>query len=288
MVRRIIGIARGECTKMMRHRLFYILIALAALLPFSFPLLHSFETKLEVIGSTSQESIVSEISGQEALCCSASRTLMVLIPLLLIYASLSMTSETENRTLKTLLVRPIRRIDLLAGKLLVLWLFTLLLIVIVVFASLSVSAMFFDWYDRIEELNPEIIEEKIRTLKTLMIWMFPLVFFALVAFVTMAFSISTIAKGSGTAVGLTMTIFILGPLLLIFSTAEILEKVKPFILNSYTSRPIDLALKAGEGYFTVKVRPDDYFFAVVVPAAYILFFGALSVGFFFRRRIATS
>ncbi|MHC4663581.1 MAG: ABC transporter permease [Planctomycetota bacterium] len=288
MIGRIIGIARGEWTKLTRHRMVYILLALAIILPLSFPVFQGFKEGLAVV-ETWGSSESAEMPGQIAFCRAAGFSLTLLLPLLLIYASMCITSETENRTLKTMLVRPVRRAEYLIGKSIMMWFFTTVVLAVVFIFSFAVSAIFFNWVDLYSgvELDPAHIAEKTSILGQRLLVMLPLILFAALAFITVALSISTFANGSGTSVGVTMMFFLVGVLVGAFAR-DGSPALSIIFLNAHCINPLEWALDAAEGYFNQRISASHYLVALAVPAAYVAIFSILSGIVFSRRRIVTS
>jgi ABC-type transport system involved in multi-copper enzyme maturation permease subunit len=191
---------------------------------------------------------------------------------LLIFAGLFMAEESELGTAKIVFSKPVRRIEVVAGKGLLLLTLSIALVIFVTGVSLALAALFYGLPDVLSDalVSDDIFQsrgEMFGHLLTTAPQLVPPLFASLM----IAFLFSSLVEQSGLAVGLAFGFLVLSTGVSLFGRAE------PFLVTTYYSfapnnfRDIGAAITGSVDWLAFKAwrrGPPKLFFGAVLSLAY--------------------
>lgn len=287
MFRRIYNLTCVELFKLTRQPLVYIVLGLAFLVTFG----------------TALFGAPSSVSGFQALARAWHYGTQAAAVSLLVLGSLALSSETSQGTLRNLLTRPIGRGELFAAKalsLLLLSLATLAVIAVAGVALVQVQKGFGDvtGVDGIDKgyvyyKHADMVAASVRALALSILPILAIGFFGLL--------VSTCIENSGAAVATAILLYL--PLGVLAELSKVVAQwislklhqdpaANPLVqtarllgrcvLNPYLEYPFNILSDMGEGITAARFRPEEVFYCLVVPAAYLAVTATL--GFLWFRR----
>ncbi len=289
MFSRIFRMALVETYKLTRQRLFYIALFLIC---------------LTVIGSTCADKIFylskEPGTGFTILGSALLNGFKIGAIALLIFGSLMVASEMTTGTIKTTLIRPYRRSEWWLAKALVMLLLVLFIILLVVIPALVISWQAYGFTD----VTDPVIKDYVHLEKVVMLRYFLysciLVILPLIAIALMGLFISTLIEQVGSAVALAILLY----LALEYLVLSFFDTLAPFCFTSYLDWYLITWRDLSQGILgeISKFQMIDQIFglgtsnqislaplirSIVVPLAYSLVFGIVSLVVFQRKDIMT-
>jgi ABC-type transport system involved in multi-copper enzyme maturation permease subunit len=165
---------------------------------------------------------------------------------IMIFGSLLISSETASGTLQTNLVNPISRLEFLSAKLIIGWLFSLLLVLSMALPALAIGGLKFGYGHYVEEGLTLFTRQQIFT--GIMAG-FLVLSVVLLAYVSYSLLISVLTSNPGYAIGLCVG----SVLMMDFIRGRL--NISPFLFQSYVETPFELAKSMPEG-FRAAWQPD--------------------------------
>lgn len=259
MIRRFTSVVRFEVSKAIAAKSTWVTIALPALLAaLTVWWNHAARTLRSAVG----EGVEAPASAFLGFAKGASNGFVLGGILLLLYASMLFSNEGGWQTYKTIILRPHRRIEWVAGKFALLLIVIAMLCVSVCTTALALSGALGD-YTAIEEegfVFLEASEMRHETLKALALAVPPMI--AVAAFGLM---ISTMTDHTGVAASAA-----LGTYVILETAKESMEEGRLYLFNSFMPSLIDRSYfdvlrKLAEGYLDEPWEENVLQFAIATP-----------------------
>ena len=191
---------------------------------------------------------------------------------IMIFGSLLISSETASGTLQTNLVNRISRLEFLSAKLIVGWLFSLLLVLSMALPALAIGGFKFGYGHYVEA---GLILFTRQQIFTGILAGFLVLFVVLLAYVSYSLLISVLTSNPGYAIGLCV-----GSVLMMDFIKGMLN-ISPFLFQSYVEMPFELVKSMPEG-FNIAWNPDIYL-CLGVPLAWTVVCFAAALLIFTRK-----
>jgi len=191
---------------------------------------------------------------------------------IMIFGSLLISSETASGTLQTNLVNRISRLEFLSAKLIVGWLFSLLLVLSMALPALAIGGFKFGYGHYVEA---GLILFTRQQIFTGILAGFLVLFVVLLAYVSYSLLISVLTSNPGYAIGLCVG----SVLMMDFIKGRL--NISPFLFQSYVEMPFELVKSMPEG-FNIAWKPD-IFLCLGVPLAWTVVCFAAALLIFTRK-----
>lgn len=286
MFGRIITITRMELLKATRRKFFYIAFIIVLIICLGI-IYH--QHRLVSAGEHSNAYV--------AISSCLKFGVHILLVLTIIHSSLLLAQETTQSTLKSVLVRPIRRSEFYIGKLLCAIIVTLIFLIVLFGICYAATFALIEKRNVVDKEHPTFVLFEDIEMHGYLMKSFLLITLSVTAYSVLCLFISSCSENAGFAVGLAFAVF-LGlqvlsdpgfriPLLADFmpdSNSALLS------LNYYIGGPIETLSTAANGChnFPFKITiPGIILFGIAIPVAYILVFGSLGLAVFCRKDILT-
>ncbi|TFE02185.1 ABC transporter permease [Jeotgalibacillus salarius] len=209
----------------------------------------------------------TEVTAFWEFVADASTLYAVTILFSIIAAGSTVASEFSSGTIKLLLIRPVRRVKILAAKFLVVILYGVLMLFVLAGASLMIGGLLFGF----EPLYINEVNMLGDLAETYLLYIGELVIYA-----AMAFMISTVFRSSSLAIGLSIFLMFTGPQMTMLAGRYEWAKYILFANTNLTQFKENRVLFEG---MTVG-------FSLAVIAAYLVIFAVVSWQVFQRRDVA--
>lgn len=240
MGHRLIELSRNEVFKMFRSKLTYFFLACSGGIILFWGVSANYFFPDKSLPGTGYNFLLT--SNQTAMS-------FLGVIFILIFGSLLISSEVASGTLQMNLVNPVSRLEFLTAKLLVGWLFSILLVLSMVLPALAFGGLKFGYGHYIEEGFMLFTRQQIFAAIFLC---FLLLLIVLLAYVSYSLLISVLTANTGYAIGLSV-----GSVLFLDLLREKL-KISPFLFQTYIETPFDLVKSLTEG-LAITWKPDIYF-----------------------------
>ncbi|MBI3267819.1 MAG: ABC transporter permease [Planctomycetes bacterium] len=287
MTRRVLNLVRVEVFKLSRQPLVYVVLGLAIL----------------VTCLTALLGAPSSLSGFQALARSWQFGTQAAAVSLLILGSLSLASETNQGTLRTVLTRPIARSELFAAKavaLLLLSLATLAVIAVAGIVLVGVQKGFGD-VTGVSTIDKGYVYYRFAAMVGYTAEALALSILPLLAIGFFGLLVSAFVENAGAAVATAVLLYLpLGVVAELSKVAaqwisaklgqdpaagrvvELVRTLARWVLNPYLEYPFDILAQLGDGITTARFRGGEVLYCLLVPATYLVV--SATVGLFHFRR----
>jgi ABC-2 type transport system permease protein len=265
MIRRTLALTRCEMLKLRRQKLPWA-CALAVLVVAEVSLLLTHQAHRR---AAAREEIYVMASGYDALAAGAGHAIQVGTLFLLALGAMLVASEGTLGTFRTVLVRPVRRAEVLLSKCLVLALFTaglLILVAGVCAASIAVSPGFGD-VKQFFHGSQKVLVPRADMLRYALA-AFALQVLPLLAVGFLGLAVSTLTDNAGTAVAAAFIVFL--PLKVI--VPGLFEGLEPWLFTTWVSRPLDILSDISRNIHARAWDLPEVLRSLAVPAAWIAAF----------------
>jgi ABC-type transport system involved in multi-copper enzyme maturation permease subunit len=305
MIGRICNLIGVELTKLTRQRIFYTALILIIATVVLSVLLEAPEKKSghdeELSSSAAAKSQPAKRpdGGFGPLSKACKNGFILASILMLIFSSLSVSSETTTGTIRMILTRPIRRSELFFAKAITLIMVAVFIVIIIEVISVSLSYAAYGLNNITYAEYPDTpFQEGARGLMLrYSFYSFALTIFPLVAIIFFGLLVSTLVENAGFAVALAILIYLAFDYILI----GLVDDLSPYFFfyydNFYWDKLNDLAntisnstgefsvldelLGFGNGDIKTAMRYHEWLFTVlrsiIVPIAYVIIFSIPSL-----------
>jgi len=232
MFSRVINLVSIELSKLVHQRIFYIALVFIILTVVISVFVESGSREKAVEGLTQAETTQGRADGGFVPLCSACvNGFKLAIIFLLIFGSLSLSSEASSGTLRMILIRPFRRSELLIAKTL-----TLIMVVIIIMALVELLSLTLvdSFYGLGPVVDPDFVYKPYVTKQVMSryaLYSFVLVLLPLIAVISFGLFLSTLIENTGLVVALALLIY----LILDYFVIELFPEVAPYLFPYYNN-----------------------------------------------------
>jgi len=232
MLSRIWSLTKIELFKFYRQRIFFISLVLVVLVV-------ALSVLMEKISPTTKATvngIAPLISG----CLNGFRLVTFLI---LVIGALLVASETTFGTIRTVLIAPIRRSELVLAKAITVIILALLFTLLIESIAFGLSWTVYGFYNITDPTFPEIVHLAKAEMLLYVLYTFLHILLPLVAIGLMGLFISTLVENAGISVAISIILY----LVLDSFLANLFEEVSSFLFNPYWNYYLDTLKNMSEG-----------------------------------------
>jgi ABC-type transport system involved in multi-copper enzyme maturation permease subunit len=232
MISRIWSLTKIELFKFYRQKIFFISLFLVALVVVVSVLMEKMSptTKAQVNG------IGPLISG----CLNGFRLVTFL---LLVIGALLFASETTFGTIRTILIAPIRRSELVLAKAITVIILALLFTLLIELVAFGLAWAVYGFHDITDPTFPEIVHLAKAEMMLYVFYTFLHILLPLVAIGMMGLFISTLVENAGISVAISIILY----LVLDSFVANLFEEASSFLFNPYWNYYLDTLKNMSEG-----------------------------------------
>jgi ABC-2 type transport system permease protein len=276
MPRRLIRVIRVEVFKLFHQKLFYLAVAVPAFMALATGLgLKVFERVDRLAGGPALP-----VNGFYCLASAVKNGLGIASIFLLVFAGSLLAKESELGTLKSVLTRPVRRIEVLLGKLVTLALLTLVVLIVLQLAGLAVGGLFFGYGPIRDVQHEEYIYYSLAEMERDVLKASLLAFPPLFALSTLGLLLSSLTDESFVAVGTSAGIYLFFEVL-----TWLFEGLRPYFCNYYIKFPFDVVLGHAQGLTEFYWKTSEITGSLICSLFYVLVFVVLSAVSFCRKNV---
>ena len=232
MIPRIWSLTKIELFKFYRQRIFFISLFLLTLVVVVSVL-------MEKISPTTKAT-VNGIAPLIAGCLNGFRLVTFLI---LVIGALLVASETTFGTIRTILIAPIRRSELVLAKAITVIILALLFTLLIESIAFGLSWTVYGFYNITDPTFPEIVHLAKAEMLLYVLYTFLHILLPLVAIGLMGLFISTLVENAGISVAISIILY----LVLDSFLANLFEEVSSFLFNPYWNYYLDTLKNMSEG-----------------------------------------
>ena len=232
MIPRIWSLTKIELFKFYRQRIFFISLFLLTLVVVVSVL-------MEKISPTTKAT-VNGIAPLIAGCLNGFRLVTFLI---LVIGALLVASETTFGTIRTILIAPIRRSELVLAKAITVIILALLFTLLIESIAFGLSWTVYGFYNITDPTFPEIVHLAKAEMLLYVLYTFLHILLPLVAIGLMGLFISTLVENAGISVAISIILY----LVLDSFLANLFEDVSSFLFNPYWNYYLDTLKNMSEG-----------------------------------------
>lgn len=284
MTRRLLRLWVFEWRKLLARRLptgaFLAVVAIALASP---AIGHVVDTaaSLQQRGRVAGEDLYA--NGWTALCGSVQSTRLFLVLVLLVLAGSSMAEESAHGTLQALLMRPVRRLEVLLAKALAMWSYGVALFVVAVAAAALGGELTRGLYDVVDPVYTDRLVHAFGDMCTYVTVATLLTLPALAALTAMGVLVSVLFEHPGHATGVAI-----GWLFLLSAVSGFDQGgAGELLFVSYLNAPFDAVADLAEQVTNARagLRPEPVLRAVFVPLVWSVVLFGITAGLFARRDV---
>ncbi|HLD36382.1 MAG TPA: ABC transporter permease [Planctomycetota bacterium] len=232
MLSRIWSLTKIELFKFYRQRIFFISLVLVALVV-------ALSVLMEKI-SPSGKGPVNGIGPLIAGCLNGFRLVTFLI---LVIGALLVASETTFGTIRTILIAPIRRSELVLAKAITVIILALFFTLLIEAIAFGLSWFVYGFHDITDPTFPEIVHLARSEMLLYVLYTFLHILLPLAAIGLMGLFISTLVENAGISVAISIILY----LVLDSFVANLFEETSSFLFNPYWNYYLDTLKNMSEG-----------------------------------------
>ena len=232
MIPRIWSLTKIELFKFYRQRIFFISLFLVVLVV-------ALSVLMEKMSPTTKAT-VNGIAPLIAGCLNGFRLVTFLI---LVIGALLFASETTFGTIRTILIAPIRRSEIVLAKAITVIILALLFTLLIELVAFGLSWTVYGFYNITDPTFPEIIHLARSEMLLYMLYTFLHILLPLVAIGLMGLFISTLVENAGISVAISIILY----LVLDSFVANLFEEVSSYLFNPYWNYYLDTLKNMSEG-----------------------------------------
>jgi len=284
MISRIWSLTKIELFKFYRQKIFFISLFLVVLVVVVSVL-------MEKISPTTK----ATVNGFGPLIAGCLNGFRLVTFLILVIGALLFASETTFGTIRTILIAPIRRCELVLAKAITVIILALLFTLLIELVAFGLSWAVYGFHDITDPAFPTIVYLVKSEMLLYMLYTFLHILIPLVAIGLMGLFISTLVENAGISVAISIILY----LVLDSFVANLFEEVSSFLFNPYWNYYLDtlknmsegvlqeiwrfkainmfLGIKAGEEVMLDTVRNLSVVKSFVIPIIYSIIFVITSI-----------
>jgi len=249
MIRRVLGLARNELSRIVRQRLFLgVALAIAGFAVLTGVFQHLSEVEAPEIPTTAAKSFLETMS----------QAVRILALALLLLGSLAVAQESSGRTLGNLLVAPVRRHEIVLGKALALGVLLLVLLAGLAGVALGTAGALYDFEEA--TLEGHVLADT-REMVTSAVLGLSLSIPSLFAWTMVGLMLSVLLRSLASALAAAGLVFF-G--LAFFEFAFGSTETAGYLFSRYTDRFPSIAADMVQGISAADWDPDEILLALVV------------------------
>lgn len=232
MIPRIWSLTKIELFKFYRQKIFFISLFLVVLVVVVSVLMEKISpsTKAQVNG------IAPLISG----CLNGFRLVTFLI---LVIGALLFASETTFGTIRTILIAPVKRSEIVLAKAITIIILALLFTLVIELVAFGLSWAVYGFYNITDPTFPEIVHLARTEMFLYILYTFLHILLPLVAIGLMGLFISTLVENAGISVAISIILY----LVLDSFVSNLFEEVSSYLFNPYWNYYLDTLKNMSEG-----------------------------------------
>jgi len=232
MLSRIWSLTKIELFKFYRQKIFFVSLVLMILV-----------VALSVLMEKIAPSAKGQINGIEPLISGCLNGFRLVTFLMLVIGALLFASETTFGTIRTILIAPVRRSELVLAKAITVIILALFFTLLIETISFGLSWMVYGFRDITDPTFPEIIHLARSEMLIYVLYTFLHILLPLVAIGLMGLFISTLMENAGIAVAVSIILY----LVLDSFVANLFEEASSFLFNPYWNYYLDTLRNMSEG-----------------------------------------
>lgn len=232
MFPRIWSLTKIELFKFYRQRIFFISLFLVILV-----------VALSVLMEKIAPSGKGPVNGIGPLIAGCLNGFRLVTFLLLVIGALLFASETTFGTVRTILIAPIRRSEIVLAKAITVIILALLFTLLIELVAFGLSWTVYGFHDITDPTFPEIVHLAKSEMLLYMVYTFLHILLPLVAIGLMGLVISTLVENAGISVAISIILY----LVLDSFVANLFEEASSFLFNPYWNYYLDTLKNMSEG-----------------------------------------
>jgi len=232
MLSRIWSLTKIELFKFYRQRIFFISLVLVILV-----------VALSVLMEKMSPSTKATVNGIGPLISGCLNGFRLVTFLILVIGALLFASETTFGTIRTVLIAPIRRSELVLAKAITVIILALIFTLLIELVAFGLSWSVYGFHNITDPTFPEIVHLAKSEMLLYVLYTFLHILLPLVAIGLMGLFISTLVENAGISVAISIILY----LVLDSFVANLFEEVSSFLFNPYWNYYLDTLKNMSEG-----------------------------------------